>query len=131
MVYFHKGSQSSTYSVYESLNYIHGILEQKKDPERMALDVMAGSVDGDGAYICLPVISDASEYTMAEEGMLDGITPVRIMRFNGKVLTEGVQGADNVYLAEWSSLESGKHELETVLMKKDGSEERLAVEFNY
>lgn len=131
MVYFHEGSQSRTYSVYESLNYIHGILEQKKDPQRMALDVMAGSVDGDGAYICLPVISGASEYTMAEEGRLDGITPVRIMRFNGKPLTEGIRGADNVYFAEWLSLERGKHELEIVLTKKDGSEERLAVEFTY
>lgn len=81
-------------------------------------------------------MEEGDDYTFdiighTEEGMLDGITPVQIMRFNGKTLTEGVQGADNVYLAEWSSLERGKHELETVLMKKDGSEERLAVEFNY
>ncbi|MCM1234837.1 MAG: hypothetical protein NC489_32440 [Ruminococcus flavefaciens] len=132
MVYLHEGGYSYTYSIYEHLNYIRSVLEEKKDWNQPVLNIMEGSVDNEGAYISLSITPDASdEYMMPEEGILDDTVPVHIMQYNGDSLNGKLQSAIQTHYVAWNALEHGEHELFVGLIAQDGSKKQVAVPFIY
>lgn len=133
MVYFHEEEYSYTYSIYENMNYIRSVLEEKKDWNQPVLNIMAGSVDTTGAYIGLADTPDGfGEYMIPDQGMLDGTVPVHIMHYNGSSLNKDKSlTAITFYYVEWNSLEHGEHELAVELQAEDGSKKQVTVPFVY